>query len=622
MQETAPDPEAAELSAEDIRQIKKVMYLMLLKLLTDAAGRGKRHIPYEFPRYKNFMHALLDGYTIVNVLTEKTLEDYEPVIDELRKTVSESTLAILGHCLLQEEITAILENPLASAFSKEWAQCFRIHSLEGVKDAMLLSSKVCYDFFHTFNHVKIRHYYNEITKRQLINQHLCTILSNRRIPFFFFLDAGLIDICMEYLLRLRELLSTDFPLEKKLMVKSILLKKEKHLFRVSCTMGSVEVMESLTSTLALYSRFGVNDQALFLPHPVPIPHHWLLSQNLRGLLPVHIAFACRHYQLADRLLTLHLSLTANLPAHNDALFHTIITKNLTGHGHGNLMHLVCQMNSQQGLVCANKLFERYEGELTKKLYRLDSRCKRPLDYIEDKEERAKWAKLFGVMPQQCQRVIVLDLDETMVTALRNGKTEKHPDLQRIDGLGYLYQKLFAALILYANIKGIHVYIVTLSKRDSLALAEIMGNFLGINQREALNYIHGFFSKNMWPSQKYRDFLNQRQLDVASYDNRKHHQAEFLAVQAGLDLQNLKFCLLEDLKVIVGQANAHGHQAVTATTLQGDPQCIIEVANFCGLAEEDIDSYDPADPILMAINTLRAVLPSEDKVTVNSATMGQ
>jgi hypothetical protein len=622
MQETAPDSEVSGLSDENITLIKKAMYLMLLQVFTDAAVRGKRHIPYAFPRYRNLMNALQYGCTFLNVLTEKTLEDYEPVIDELRKTVSESTLAILGHCLQQEEITAILENPLASAFSKEWARCFRMPSLEGVEDALLLSSKICCEFFHTFNHLKIRHYYNEISKRELINQHLCTILSNKRIPLFFILDMGSIELSMEYLLRLRELLSSDFPLEKKLMVKSILLKKEKHLFRMSCRMGSLEVMESLTSTLAMYSRFGVNDQALFLPHPVAIPHHWLLSQNPRGLLPVHIAYACHHYQLAERLLTLHLPLTANLPAHKDPLFHTIIIKNLMGHAHGNLMHLVCQMNPQRGLVCANKLFERYAGELTKKLYSLDSRCKRPLDYIEDKEERAKWAELFGVMPPQCQRVIVLDLDETMVTAIRNEKTKKHSDLQRIDGLGYLYQKLFSALILYANIKGIHVYIVTLSKRDSLALAEIMGNFLGINQREALNYIHGYFSQNMWSSQEYQEFLNQRQLDIDSYDNRKHHQAEFLATQAGLDLQNLKFCLLEDLPGIVEQANTHGHHAVTATTLQDDPRCIIDVANFCGLAEEDIDSYDQADPILMAINILRAVLPSEDKVTVNSVTMGQ
>jgi hypothetical protein len=79
----------------------------------------------------------------------------------------------------------------------------------------------------------------------------------------------------------------------------------------------------------------------------------------------------------------------------------------------------------------------------------------------------------------------------------------------------------------------------------------------------------------------------------------------------------KFCLLGDREAIVQQVRAHGHHVVTATTLQGDPGCIIEVANFCGLAEEDIDSYDPADPILTAINTLRAVLPTEGQATVNS-----
>lgn len=622
MQETAPDSEASKLSVENKTKIKRIMYLLLLQTLAGAEGMGRRFIPCKFSKFRDLMNAPQSGYTFLRLLTEKIQDDYQPIIDKLRETVSESTLDFFGHCLLQEEITAILENPLASAFSKEWAQCFRIHPLEGVDDAMLISSRVCKDFFDTFNQAKIQNYYNEISRRKLINQHLCTILPNKKIPLFCILDMGSVGLSMEYLLRLRELLSSDFSLEKKLMVKSILIKKEKHLFRVCCRMGSVEVVDSLTSTLAMYSRFGLNDQALFLPHPVSIPYHWIFSRNSRGLLPVHIAYASDHYQLADRLLTLHLSWTTNLLAHEDPLLQTIISREGKGHLHGNLMHLVCQMHPQQGLACAKKLFERYGGELTKKLYMLDSYCKRPLDYISDKGEAAEWGKLFGVQPQQCQRAIVLDLDETMVTTIRNDKTEDHSDLRRVSGLGYLYQRLFAALILYANIKGIHVYIITLSSRDSLALAEIMANFLGINQLEALNWIHGYFNQNMWLSEEYQAFLNQRQLEITSYDNRKHQQAEFLATQAGLDLQNLKFCLLEDREVIVQQASAHGHQAVTATTLQGDPRCIIEVANFCGLAEEDIDSYDQADPIIAAINTLRAVLPSEDKVTVNSVTMGQ
>ena len=46
---------------------------------------------------------------------------------------------------------------------------------------------------------------------------------------------------------------------------------------------------------------------------------------------------------------------------------------------------------------------------------------------------------------------------------------------------------------------------------------------------------------------------------------------------------------------------------------GDPTCILEMANFCGLSNEKIEDYDRADPIVDVINTLHMISDATNKL---------
>jgi len=511
-----------------------------------------------------------------------------PVIDRLSRDTNK--LKLLSELLTNSEFAEIIANPNSSSFSKQWARTHLSFKFSELESSLLLSRTYCFAVLSEYNIDNAQLYVQELKKRDLFHDHLRIVLHNKRLPVFYILDMKIADIALQYLTELPEALANSlFPAQMN-ATKKIMLGDKKHLFRLCCRIGSVPLIDSLVKTLrALSSPEKSITGPLFSPTFDSFPIAFVFSTNSSGVMPLHIALMSKHFTLATQLLDQMLNSKISLVYR---LFSMFILKKNSNITHTSLLHLICQLIPEEAVLLLNKLHDAYGERLIRQLSTLDSTTQTALFYIKDKAQQDYWQTQISFQQNTCNKILCLDLDDTMV-----------------NNSVYLFPNLFSALIRYSHFKKIPLYVITLSLRDSLMLGNILSTVLNTEPAIALGSISGYFCRSMSFLPEYSKFLSNRDLKTLNCDGRKHIQAEFLAHHSGYDITKIQFCIVDDNEGIIQQANIHNHIGIIAKTKHNDPTCILTAANFCGLTEENIHDYDATDPIVSVINTLRAISPN-------------
>ncbi len=351
------------------------------------------------------------------------------------------------------------------------------------------------------------------------------------------------------------------------------------LLHKACIIGQIDLIKEIFSA---YSQ----EKSIF----TSFTH--LLEFSLWDLLPVHYAIISKNRECILYLIEqclIHFDSSKKKQVFCELGIFTIDKRN----NHANFLHFLGYHKPELILEVYVLLQQHFNEPLHNCLLALDHSALKPLDFIADDMIRVKLRKE-ALQEFKGEKILVLDLDETIVTSIQNPKLKKlsiNEDFVLKKGFpeACLRRSLIKAIILWTMLHpDIRLYIVTASDRDSEEVLDILKIITGKKQDFLLAGLNGYFCNENSQSVQYYAFLALKKLNRLLPDYRKYLQIEFLLNQDCRDLKRSKVCFYDDKKEIIEEALKKANYnltAIQAELLSGETTCLQKVAQFCGIDQE-------------------------------------